>query len=332
MRQPLLFVATFVLATFCGLAPAMSQAPVRPTGDTGIHDPSFTIVEGIWIAFGTGLEFGPHGGAVRIKMSPDGVDWDDRGTLTEALPDWIEPELGFTPRNLWAPSVTEHNGTHYLYYSASTFGVNTSAIGLATNDALDPGDPSAGWVDRGMVIRSDRPDPYNAIDPARIDTPDGRALLAFGSFWDGIRMVELDPATGLRLGDERPVRLASRRGGPIEAPSILLRDGWYYLFVSFDHCCRGLASTYRIMVGRAGDPAGPYLDERGKPMLEGGGTEVIASQGRYVGPGGGEAITTPGGDMLVFHYYDRLAGGVPRLMLMPIDWSEDGWPRIAPLP
>ncbi|MEX1181448.1 MAG: arabinan endo-1,5-alpha-L-arabinosidase [Cucumibacter sp.] len=332
MRTSTLFLALVVLALGGLAGSAQERGAVRLTGNTGIHDPTMTAVAGGFVAFGTGVELAPDGGAIRLKTSTDGIAWADAGTLTQGLPEWIAAELGFSPRNIWAPSISMRAGVHYLYYSASSFGVNTSAIGLATNDSLDLARPAEGWTDRGLALRSHRPDNFNAIDPARIDSGDGRAWLAFGSFWDGIRLVELDPVSGLRRGNEAPIRLASRGGGAIEAPSIIYQDAWFYLFVSFDRCCAGLASTYRVMVGRARDVTGPYADAAGVPMLDGGGTELVATQGRYVGPGGQEAIRTPAGDVLVFHYYDREAGGAPKLQIMPIEWGADGWPHIGVLP
>ncbi len=235
---------------------AMAQVPAQPrlTGETGIHDPTWIAVEGTQIAFGTGVERAADGGAIRVKTSPDGIAWTDAGTIGQGVPDWVEGAIGVVPPNLWAPHILEREGTHYLYFAASRFGVNTSAIGLMTNDALDPANPTAGWVDQGIVVTSGPADNFNAIDAARLDTPDGRAWLAWGSWWDGIKMRELDPATGKLLpGTDVLHSLASRGGGAIEAPSILIHDGRYYLFVSFDLCCRGNASTYRIMVGRDQD-------------------------------------------------------------------------------
>lgn len=182
-----------------------------------------------------------------------------------------------------------------------------------------------------MVLRSRAGDDFNAIDPFRIDTG-GKAYLAFGSFWQGIRLVELDPETGQVAEGAVPVPIASRGGGAIEAPAILEHEGRFYLFVSFDKCCSGLASTYRIMVGRADAVKGPYLDRDGVPMLDGGGTELLATTGRYHGPGGQEVFEVAGEPWLAFHYYDRESGGLPRLQLAPIGWSADGWPELGPLP
>lgn len=314
-----------------GIAVARDSQPVLK-GNIYIHDPSLIVVEGHYASFATGVELAEDEGTPRTKSSPDGVTWAETGALPGGLPDWIEAELGYTPKNLWAPSISERDGTHYLYYSASWFGRNDSAIGLMTNKNFDPTDPAAGWEDRGMVLRSRSGDDYNAIDPFRIDTADGRAWLAFGSHWDGIRLTELDPATGKRAEGAERVPLASRNGGAIEAPAILAHGDHYYLFVSFDACCRGAASTYRIMVGRSEAVTGPYVARDGTPMMKGGATEVLASTGRYRGPGGQEVFMGPEGPMLAYHYYDGKEGGAPKLQIAPIRFDTEGWPELDPLP
>ena len=48
------------------------------TGDTRIHDPSVIEIDGRFVAVGTG-EQGPTHGAIRVKTSPDGIDWTDAG-------------------------------------------------------------------------------------------------------------------------------------------------------------------------------------------------------------------------------------------------------------
>lgn len=306
-------------------APAGAQ-PL--TGNIAIHDPSIAVLDGGLVSFATGVERAPDGGQIRTKTSPDGVDWQEGGALPGRVPQWVTEALGTTPPNLWAPSVFEKDGTHYLYYSGSTFGLNNSVIGLMTNPALDFADPTAGWIDKGLVVRSRPGDDYNAIDPFRIDTG-GKAFLAFGSYWDGIRMIELDPATGLARPDGEMIALASRGGGAIEAPAILELEGAFYLFVSFDRCCAGNASTYRIMVGRADSVEGPYLDRDGVPMLEGGGTEVLSTEGRYRGPGGQEVFWREGEPWIAYHWYDRDQGGRPKLGLSPVTFDAEGWPQIA---
>lgn len=313
-------------------APVAAAEPMRTLlGNTAIHDPSVIVTDTGWASFATGVERAADGGTVRTKSSPDGITWTETGALPGGMPAWVKKELGFLPRNIWAPTVSMHGGTAYMYYSVSSFGRNNSVIGLMTNTAFDATRPAEGWEDQGLVFRSRRDDWLNAIDPFRIDVGD-RAFLAFGSYWDGIRMIELDPATGLRKDEEIPLRLASRNGEAIEASTIVEHDGKFYLFVSFDACCKGLASTYRIMVGRADTIEGPYLDRDGKAMLDGGGTELLASTGRYIGTGGQEVFDVHGAPWLVFHYYDGDAGGTPKLQLAPLGWSTDGWPELGALP
>lgn len=323
-------IAATMLLGLVMIGPASAQTQPALSGNIAIHDPSILVTDEGWVSFATGVENAPDEGTPRTKTSPDGLAWTESGPLPGGLPDWIEEELGYRPRNLWAPSVFAGNGTVYLYYSASTFGSNESAIGLMTNQAFDPKNPTEGWQDQGMVVRSQGSDDFNAIDPFRIDTG-GRAFLAFGSFWDGIRMVEVDPVSGKPAADAELTPIASRGGGAIEAPAILEHDGRFYLFVSFDSCCRGIASTYRIMVGRADEVTGPYLDREGKPMPEGGGAQLQAAQGRYRGPGGQEVFMAGGKPWLAYHYYDRDQGGSPKLQVAPLRFDEEGWPVLDPL-
>jgi arabinan endo-1,5-alpha-L-arabinosidase len=321
-----------VLLLMLAVAPALAQTQPVLKGDINAHDPTWTEVDGTQIVYWTG-ENSTNRGAILAKTSPDGITWDDKGTIGEGGPAWIVDAIGQMPPNLWAPTVFAKDGKHYLYYAASIFGRNTSAIGLLTNDALDPAAPTEGWVDRGPVVVTTAADDHNAIDAARIDTADGRAWLVFGSYWTGIKLRELDPATGLLLaGTDEIHALASRNGGPIEAPSILEHDGRFYLFVSFDRCCRGTGSTYKIMVGRADAVTGPYLDGDGEPMMEGGGTLLLEKAGKYKGPGGQEAFATPEGDILVYHFYDQSLYGLAQLQISPIRWTDDGWPYLDPLP
>ncbi|MFC4456540.1 arabinan endo-1,5-alpha-L-arabinosidase [Deinococcus sonorensis] len=301
-------------------------------GDLQIHDPTVLKVADGYVAMGTGYE-GIDGGTLRLRTSRDGLTWTDAGHLGTTQPAWVGKLLGQEPPNLWAPSLSRHGSTSYLYFAASTFGKNSSGIGLMTNPALKASAPDQGWVDRGLVLSSTPSDNFNAIDPARIDTADGRAWLAFGSWWDGIRLRELDPQSGLlQKQNSKVYALASRGGGAIEAASLMQHGKYYYLFVSFDRCCAGLSSTYRIMVGRASKVTGPYTDRSGHDMMKGGGTELQASQGRYIGPGGQEVYQDGREVRLAYHYYDRDQGGVSQLQTSTLLWDDSGWPRLPALP
>jgi arabinan endo-1,5-alpha-L-arabinosidase len=102
------------------------------------------------------------------------------------------------------------------------------------------------------------------------------------------------------------------------------------LFVSFDVCCMGSASTYKIMVGRSTKITGPYVDRQGDPMLQGGGTLVVASNARFKGPGSSSVLAADGQSYLTYHAYDALDGGVPTLQIRPLSWDSQGWPVVGP--
>jgi arabinan endo-1,5-alpha-L-arabinosidase len=240
-------------------------------------------------------------------------------------PAWLEEAVPGVD-NLWAPELYRHDGTWYLYYAASTFGSNRSVIALATNTTLDPDDLDYEWVDRGEVIGSAGTD-FNAIDAGIVEDADGTPWMAFGSFSSGIRMVELEWPSGLRADDAEPLRLADRGlvENAIEAPYIVPHDGWFYLFASRGFCCKGVDSTYEIIVGRSKDVRGPYLDADGGRLLEDGGTVVLTTDGDRIGPGG-QSVS---GGMLAFHWYDGAAEGVPTLGILPLEWT-DGWPAVHP--
>jgi arabinan endo-1,5-alpha-L-arabinosidase len=315
------------------VAPLRAAEPQpQMTGDVRIHDPSIIEVDGQFVAVGTG-EQGPTHGAIRIKTSLSGTQWTDAGWIGQGPPAWAQATLGFRPLNVWAPSISRRGKTVFLYYCLSSFGSNTSAIWLMTNTDFDLLKPSDGWQDKGLVLMSKDGDDFNAIDPFRIDLSDGRAYLAFGSFWSGIKLSELNPETGkLVRADTSRISLASRHGGAIEAASLLEHDTKFYLFVSFDQCCKGVASTYNIRVGRSDRVDGPYRDKDGKAMLEGGGSLVLETTGRFIGPGGQEAVKTSKGDRLAYHYYDGDAAGAAKLQFSPILWAADGWPELGALP
>ena len=213
-----------------------------------------------------------------------------------------------------------------MYYSASSFGSNRSAIGLATAPSLSPDAP---WTDCGKVIETREGDDWNAIDAAFLATSAGDTWLAAGSFWSGLKLARLDPRTGL-LADEHLIPLAARpHGGAIEAPFLYERDQHFYCFVSFDFCCRGAKSTYNVRVGRSDRIEGPYVDADGRPMLTGGGTLLLSSYDNVRGPGHCQVFrdSHPDGDRdyLVHHYYDAAKNGSPHLHVRPLTWPN-GWP------
>jgi arabinan endo-1,5-alpha-L-arabinosidase len=170
-------------------------------------------------------------------------------------------------------------------------------------------------------------DNFNAIDPNMAEDEAGNRWLVFGSFWSGIQMIRLDAATGARAGDT-VINVASRPGDALEAPFIVHRAPYYYLFMSFDFCCRGADSTYRTVVGRSTSITGPYVDRTGLDLLHGGGTPVVTGNARWRGPGHNAVLQRGTHWLNVYHSYDALAAGVPTLRISELVW-QDGWPVSA---
>jgi len=329
--------ALILLVALCFAAvSSLSQSKTQPTvlslqGDiTPVHDPTMIRQAQTYYVFATNRF---NGKLLPMFCSPDLKQWKFCGNVFESIPDWALKEIP-DARGIWAPDISYSNGEYRLYYSVSTFGSNHSVIGLITNKTLQVDSPDYKWIDQGIVIGSTKSDDYNAIDPGYFEDNEGNAWLAFGSFWGGIKLRRLDRRTGkLSQQDSNIYSLASRRPldpPAIEAPSIVRHEGKYYLFVSFDLCCRGKNSSYKIAVGRADKVIGPYLDRERKPMLGGGGTILLAGSDMWHGPGGQSVFTDGSTNLLVFHSYNAVTGKA-NLMISTIVW-ENGWPRAGILP
>lgn len=309
----------FVIASPAGAAPS-GMVKLSENG-IGAHDATVFKVGDRYLRIASGR-------GTPVATSPDLVSWTQAGQIFASNPEWTSVEIpGST--DFWAPDAVYRGGEWRLYYSVSTFGSNRSAIGMAVNPALDPLKPTQGWVDRGPVFQSYRTDNFNAIDPQIAQDGEGRDWLVFGSFWSGIKMVPLnDDGTWDKTGAR--IDLARRPEAPdaIEGAYLVPHDGKFYLFVSFDSCCKGLQSTYNIRVGRSESFAGPYVDRDGRPLLEGGGTLVKAKDGGDVGPGHNSVLVDGDRKYLVYHVYDVAFGGMPRMRIQELTWDSEGWPDL----
>jgi arabinan endo-1,5-alpha-L-arabinosidase len=295
-------------------------AIVAVSNPPSTHDPVVMEAAGRLYMFHTGNNVG-------AKTSTDLLSWANAPAALSPSPTWTND---YTARDgdLWAPDISYFGGQYHLYYSASSFGENRSCIGHATRAALDSGS----WTDHQEVICSNvgTNDNWNAIDPNVIVDQSGAPYLAFGSFWSGIKMIPLD-MTGARMGTAAPLAIANRpnNGGALEAPFIVNRCGYYYLFVSFDRCCQGVDSTYNIRVGRSTSVTGPYADKAGTAMAQDGGTLLVQGDARWKGPGHNAILFRGNSAYNVYHSYDANQNGRITLRISEIAWDTDGWPISA---
>jgi len=309
--------------------------PVREFRGFPAHDPVMIKQDSVYYLFTTG-------NGISVASSTDMKNWTRLAPVFSSKPEWITEEIvpGFRGNHLWAPDISFVNGTYYLYYSASAFAKNTSAIGVATNKTLHPSDPDFKWVDHGMVVHSvPNRDFWNAIDPNLIMAGRNEGWLAFGSFWGGLKLVKLSPDL-LSLAQPEEWYTIARQprtfalddtdpgDGAIEAPFIYRHYQYYYLFVSVDYCCRGLDSTYKILVGRSRNVEGPYVDKDGVLLSRGGGTLVAEGNEDWAAVGHCSAYIFDGKSYLVFHGYDRRDNGRSKLIIREIKWDGSDWPSI----
>lgn len=298
-----------------------------------VHDPVMIKQNDTYFLFCTGK-------GISVFSSLDMKNWEKEDPVFDAPPAWTVEAIPTFKGHIWAPDISFHNGQYYLYYSVSAFGKNTSCIGLATNKTLDPNDRNYKWIDHGKVIQSiPGRDLWNAIDPNLVLDDSNVPWLTFGSFWSGMKLVKMDHNLK-EIAEPQEWHTISKRArsfktpdeeageGAVEAPFIFKRNGYYYLFVSFDVCCRGPESTYKVMVGRSKDITGPYLDKAGARMDEGGGILVVKGNEDYFGVGHNAAYTFDGTDYLVFHGYSTANEGKSELVIREMKWDSEGWPLV----
>jgi arabinan endo-1,5-alpha-L-arabinosidase len=291
-----------------------------------VHDPSTIIKCGneFWVFY--------TGRGVPSYHSKDLVKWESGPRVFTNAPAWTDRAVpGHRGSYFWAPDIIHLGDRYLLYYAVSTFGKKVSAIGLAANPTLDSHDPHFQWTDCGLVIQSTETNNFNTIDPAVSEDADGRLWLAFGSFWSGIKLVELDAKTGKRIAPDSPVYSLAHNDS-IEASYIYRHDGFYYLFVNWGLCCRGTNSTYEIRTGRSRMITGPYYDAEGVDLMADGGTAFLKTKGAFIGPGHAGIISENGTNWFSCHFYDGTRQGLSTLAILPLQWRTNGWPEIVANP
>lgn len=333
-RLLLTVILTLAVATTINAQPRRGQRTAFKTDTVMAHDPVMAYEDGKYYLLATGM-------GISWATSADRKTWEVKPTpFLKDIPRWTRDSVPGFRNHVWAPDIIQKDGTWWLAYSCSTFGKNTSAIGLMASERL-----SGPWRDCGPIVCSrEGRDQWNAIDPNFVVDDKGTPWLTWGSFWDGIQLARLDHSMHLAT---KPVTIARRvalrdtsKAEPnptsrfagrnaIEAPFIFKHDGWYYLFVSWDYCCRGAKSNYRVAVGRSKTVSGPYLDRSGKDMAQGGGTIILEGDKKeYEAAGHCAAYNMNGEDIFICHGYATKQNGAALLVQRRIEWTADGWPKL----
>lgn len=334
------FALQLLVMLMCGSATAQ-----RTVTYPDVHDPVLAYEDGTYYMFTTG-------NGVGIMKSEDNMQsWQYLPGALRTPPQWAVESVGGYRGHTWAPDIYHHDGIWYLYYSCSSFGKNESAIGVATNTTLNPSSPAYKWEDQGAVVRSFKETNWNAIDPNLIMDKKGNPWLTWGSFWDGIQIVQLEKDFITPIGEPKTIarRYAPNNGtnniseedlkrsaaapqagsNAIEAPFIIKEGKYYYMFVSWDYCCKGLNSNYKVVVGRSKRVDGPYLDKDGVPLNQGGGTLLLGPDERYAGIGHCSVYDFGDGWRIFCHAYDKQHNGASKLFTRRVIFDSEGWPFVA---
>jgi arabinan endo-1,5-alpha-L-arabinosidase len=273
-------------------------------GQPFIHDPSTPMEDnGKYYTFGTG-----SGGLI----SEDGWSWKSGA---------VRPGGGA------APDAMKIGDRYLVVYGATGGGMNGGHNGRILtmwNKTLDPTSPDFKYTEAVQVVYTDGYEHSDAIDPGLFMDPNtGRLWLTFGTYYGFSRIVELDPKTGLRVAGNKEVDIAI----DCEATCMIYKEGYYYLLATHGTCCDGSNSTYNIVVGRSKSVTGPFIDNVGRSMIEGGGKLVMASLGNVVGPGHfGYLNIDKNVEKFSCHFEaDLELGGRSTLGIRPLLW-KNGWP------
>lgn len=164
-------------------------------------------------------------------------------------------------QDLWAPDVAQVGNEYYVYYTVSSFGVQDSAIGVATSATMDCGS----FVDRGSTgVESRAGSPYNAID-GNLLQDGGKNYFAFGSFWTDLYNVDMGSPPLRKTGSDRQLAFQPAGTHAEEAPFMVKNGNFYYLFYSAGKCCGYDTSRpapneeYKIKVCRSSSPTGGFV-------------------------------------------------------------------------
>ncbi len=328
LRQIVWLAMLLFLSGLALRAPA--QMPF--TGSYFLHDPSTMIKSGSsYFIYGDGQ-------GISGITSTDLRNWSSTAAVFPGSPPaWTTNDIPAFTGYFWAPDIAYFNGSYHLYYTCSEWATRNSAIGVATSPALN----SPSWTDHGKVVESYYPAKantdtvaFNCIDPSILVDTNGTVWMSFGSYSDGIVVTQIDPATGLRLnpaaiGTKVASSTATYDQNTTEASFLYQRGGFYYLFLNYGGCCAGVNSTYNICVGRSASVIGPYLDKSGANMLTGGGTMVLESTARFIGPGHPGILNDNGTNWFTYHYYDAKNNGAPTVGMNRLYWAADGWPALT---
>ncbi|MGW6225570.1 family 43 glycosylhydrolase [Cellulosimicrobium cellulans] len=308
---------------------AVAEPTISPVVDANFPDPDILLVDGVYHAYATNHQ----GQNVQHRTSTDLVTWSAPADVAPDLGAWVSESCTFAPggatdRCVWAPEVSAVEGGYALYYTARDATSPRQCLGVALSDT--PDGPFVPVGDDPIVCpngEAGTEDLGGAIDAATFVDGDQLYLLwkADGNCCTGKTAIifaqPLSPDGATLTGP--PVELIRvdkpYEGRVVEGPTLLERDGTYYLFYSANDFGGG---GYRTSYATASSLAGPWTKAT---------TELLTSdrfQGDVRGPGGQDIVTAPdGSDAIVFHGWNE-AFTYRAMYVADLEWTADGVPFV----
>jgi arabinan endo-1,5-alpha-L-arabinosidase len=324
--EKFLFILTFAFAGVLFVLSASAQVVEKIyennglKGDLAVHDPVMIKQKDTYYVFGTGIS---------VKSSTDKINWVKEESVFPKGAElaWWKNDIPEHKGHIWAPDIHFREGKYHLYYSVSAWMNFNSSIGYATNTTLDKNDAHYKWVDHGPVISfKNGGEGVNVIDPNVFVEKSGKVWLLYGSYQKGLRMVQLNPKTGMLLNETpNPIKITSHLG---EGVFIIKGPDYYYIFASRGKCCSGINSTYQVVMGRSKSITGPYLSKEGKSWVDDQCSLLLEGNQEEPGRGHNGIFAERDTTFMVYHAYTRSQNGQSLLNIKPLYITDDGWPTL----
>ncbi len=264
---------------------------------------------------------------IPVFHSRDLVNWTQIGNVIDR-PSQMDFNGKRITRSLFAPTIKYHNGVFYVVCTHVDGGGNF--LVTATDPAGPWSDPQ--WLD------------FDGIDPSLFFDDDGRAwMLNNGNPPDNKPLYEGHRAIWIQEFDVAKRQLVGPRsivvnGGVdlskqpvwIEGPHLFKKDGWYYI------CCAegGTSINHSQVILRSKSPTGPFVPWEKNPILTQRDLDGTVPQA-VTATGHANLVEGPDGQWwAVFLACRPIKDGYQttgrETFLLPMKWTDDGWPLILP--
>jgi xylan 1,4-beta-xylosidase len=241
---------------------------------------------------------------------PGLVIWHSRD-----LVNWqpVGPALFRNVGAVWAPDLVKHRGRYYIYFPGiapyrSNYVVWADSIRGPWSEPIDLKIPQ--------------------IDPGHAVGPDGRRYL----FLSAGHLVQLADDGLSVVGAPRKIYEGWKypedwivEGFAQEGPKILQRGGYYYMVLA-EGGTAGPPTGHMIVAARSRTVEGPWENAPRNPILR-----ARSGDDPWWSTGHGTLVEGPDGRWwMVFHAYEKDYLTLGRqALLAPVEWTDDGWFRIA---